>query len=107
MHFDDGADGLSILSEFSKEQSSALHKQNVNLFSLKTDGDEEEIRIKLDGWHCMKRVDHFTYILFFQKQFNNGTCVFSFFYTKNNVAIAAVFENGETEYGDFYWCRWK
>jgi hypothetical protein len=24
-----------ILSEFSKEQSSALHKQNVNLFSLK------------------------------------------------------------------------
>jgi hypothetical protein len=55
----------------------------------------------------MKRVDHFTYILFFQKQFNNGTCVFSFFYTKNNVAIAAVFENGETEYGDFYWCRWK
>jgi 2-polyprenyl-6-methoxyphenol hydroxylase-like FAD-dependent oxidoreductase len=34
------ADGLSILSEFSKEQSSALHKQNV-YFSLKKDRDEE------------------------------------------------------------------
>jgi 2-polyprenyl-6-methoxyphenol hydroxylase-like FAD-dependent oxidoreductase len=33
MHFD--VLMASILSEFSKEQSSALHKQNVNLFSLK------------------------------------------------------------------------
>jgi hypothetical protein len=56
----------SILSEFSKEQSSALHKQNQFIQFKRPDGDEE-IRIKLDGWHCMKRVDHFTLIFFFQK----------------------------------------
>jgi hypothetical protein len=34
--------------------------------------------IKLDGWHCMKRDLIHTYILFFQKKFNNGR-VFSHF----------------------------
>jgi hypothetical protein len=37
--------------------------------------------IKLDGWHCMKRDLIHTYILFFQKKFNNGR-VFSFFIIK-------------------------
>jgi 2-polyprenyl-6-methoxyphenol hydroxylase-like FAD-dependent oxidoreductase len=35
------ADGLSILSEFSKEQSSALHKQNQFIQFKRPDGDEE------------------------------------------------------------------
>lgn len=97
------ADGLSILSEFSKEQSSALHKQNVNLFSLKRPDGDEEIRIKLDGWHCMKRVDLISHLYsFFSKNNLIMGRVFSHFLYENNVAIAAVFENGETEYGDIF-----
>lgn len=97
------ADGLSILSEFAKEQSSTLHKQNVNLFSLKRPDGDEEIRIKLDGWHCMKRVDLIShlYSFFSNKNLKMGR-VFSHFLYENNVAIAAVFENGEIEYGDIF-----
>ncbi|MCW2118641.1 DsbA family protein [Flavobacterium sp. 7A] len=97
------ADGLSILAEFSKEQTCTLHKQNVNLFSLKRPNGDEEIRIKLDGWHCMKRVELISYLYSF---FTNETLkmgrVFSHFLYENNKASAAVFENGEIEYGDLF-----
>ncbi|MCG9794170.1 DsbA family protein [Flavobacterium algicola] len=97
------ADGLSILSAFSKEQNCSLHKQNVNLFSLKRPDGDEDIRIKLDGWHCMKRVDLITYLYsFFSKDKLKMGRVFSHFLYENNKATAAVFANGEIEYGDIF-----
>ncbi|AWG21251.1 hypothetical protein FFWV33_06745 [Flavobacterium faecale] len=97
------ADGLSILEQFQNEQNCCLQKQNVNLFSLKRPDGDEEIRIKLDGWHCMKRVELISYLYSF---FSNETLKmgrkFSHFLYEDKVATAAVFENGEIEKGDIF-----
>lgn len=97
------ADGLSILSEFFNLTSVTLKKQMVNLFSLKRPSGEEEIKIKLDGWYCMKRVDLLTFLY---SMFDNNILkmgrTFSHFLYKNSKAVAAVFENGEVEYGDIF-----
>jgi hypothetical protein len=93
--------GFQFYLSFRKNKALLLHKQkNVNLFSLKKPTAMKN-RIKLDGWHCMKRWSHFTLIFFFfKKQFNNGR-VFSHFYMKT-MSRLRVFENGETEYGDIF-----
>lgn len=96
-------DGLSILREFATEQKRVLQKQNVNLFSLKRPDGDEEIRIKLDGWHCMKRVELIDYLYsFFATDTLKMGRVFSHFLFENNKATAAVFANGEIEYGDIF-----
>lgn len=96
-------DGLSILNAFTDAQNHELQKQNVNLFSLKRPDGDEEIRIKLDGWHCMKRVDLIAYLnSFFTAETLKMGRVFSHFLFENKLAIAAVFQNGDIEYGDLF-----
>jgi hypothetical protein len=60
------ADGL--LSEFSKEQT-LLYTNKRQFIQFKRPDGDEEIRIKLDGWHCMKRVDLISHLYsFFSKK---------------------------------------
>ncbi len=96
-------EGLSILAEFLNESKIQLLKQHVNLFSLKRPDGDEKIKIQLIDWYCMKRVD---LIYFLHSFFSNETLkegrAFSHFIYKDNKAIAAVFDNGEIEYGDVF-----
>ena len=96
-------EGLSVLSEFFSETKAHLMKQHVNLFSLKRPDDEEKIKIQLNDWYCLKRIDviSFLYSFFTHDVLIEGRS-FSHFIYENNKAIAAVFENGEIEYGDVF-----
>ncbi len=96
-------DGYSILKELFPYAKVPLLSKKVNQFSLKNIDKEELIKIKLDGWYCMKRV---SLISFFYSLLDNNTLkkgrVFSHFIFENEKAVAAVFENGEVEYGDIF-----
>ena len=96
-------EGLSVLSEFYKETKHKLLKQRVNLFSLKRPNGDEKIKIQLIDWYCMKRVDLIAFLnsFFTKKTLKEGNS-FSHFIYKNKKAVAAVFENGEVEFGDLF-----
>jgi len=96
-------DGLSVLSEFFVDTKSPLLRQHVNLFSLKSPDNKEKIKIQLNDWYCLKRIDliAFLHSLYTLKTFIEGRS-FSHFLYQNNKAVAAVFENGDIEYGDVF-----
>lgn len=97
------SDGFAILKELMDSSHIQLNRQNVNLFSLKRPNNEETIKIKLDGWTCMKRIDLITFLYsFYTKDILKEGRVFSHFIYENEIAIAAVFENGDIEYGDIF-----
>ena len=96
-------DGLSVLSEFFDDTKLHLQKQHVNIFSLKRPNGQEKIRIQLNDWYCLKRIDliSFLHSFFTQETFIGGRS-FSYFLYKNKKAVAAVFKNGDIEYGDVF-----
>ncbi len=97
------SDGLNILNELSDSLSIGLNKKRINLFSLKRPSGNELIKIKLDPWFCIKRIDLMCFLnAHFPKESLKGGRQFSHFIYENNKAIAAVFENGEVEYGDLF-----
>jgi len=97
------ADGYSILKDFFPDAKVPLLSKKVNQFSLKKINNEELIKIRLDGWYCLKRS---SLISFFYQLFDTNTLkqgrVFSHFIFENEKAVAAVFENGDIEYGDIF-----
>ena len=96
-------DGLAILEPFFKIFNHALNRKRVDLFSLKRPDGEELIKIKLDPWYCIKRIDLISFLVdVFPKEKIKGGRVFSHFIYENEKAIAAVFMNGEIEYGDLF-----
>lgn len=97
------ADGLSILNELSDSLSVGLNKKKINIFSLKRPSGNELIKIKLDPWYCIKRIDLMSFLNeHFPKDCLKLGRQFSHFIYENNKAIAAVFKNGEVEYGDLF-----
>lgn len=97
------SDGLNILNELSDSLSIGLNKKRINLFSLKRPSENELIKIKLDPWYCIKRIDLMSFLNdHFPKECLKLGRQFSHFIYENNKAIAAVFKNGEVEYGDLF-----
>ncbi len=97
------ADGLPILNELSDSLSIGLNKKKINIFSLKRPSGNELIKIKLDSWYCIKRIDLISFLNeHFPKECLKLGREFSHFIYENNKAIAAVFKNGEVEYGDIF-----
>lgn len=98
------SDGVSVLQMFlSKKEINNIPGELVNTFILKRP-DETEIKyLKLEPWQCIKRKDliGFLYTLVPDKIVKRGR-TFSHFLYNNNKAIAAVFQNGEIEYGDIF-----
>ena len=95
--------GFSILERLCNCPNNVIPGDTVNTFILKRP-DEREIRYtKMDPWQCVKRVDLVSFlcrvIQIDSIKFNR---VFSHFIYKFGKAIAAVFENGEIEYGDMF-----
>ena len=96
-------DGLSILNELPDSLSISLNKKKINIFSLKRPCGNELIKIKLEPWYCIKRVDLMSFLNeHFPKECLKLGREFSHFIYENNKAIAAVFKNGEVEYGDIF-----
>ncbi|MFN5910451.1 MAG: FAD-dependent oxidoreductase [Bacteroidota bacterium] len=96
-------EGLSVLNELNQEAKLPLKKQAINLFNLKRPDDTDKIKIQLDDWFCMKRVDLIEFLTsFFDQDTLKTGRSFSHFIYEQNKAVAAVFENGDIEYGDLF-----
>ena len=96
-------DGLSVLSELFIDTKSRLLKQHVNLFILRRPDNQEKIKIKLNDWYCLKRTEMISFLhsLSTLEIFIQGRSFSNFLY-QNNKVVAAVFENGDIEYGDVF-----
>jgi 2-polyprenyl-6-methoxyphenol hydroxylase-like FAD-dependent oxidoreductase len=96
-------DAVSILRELSLDHNRKMPGERISLFSLRRpDGSEikcEELR----SWTCMKRSDLLEYMesLLHPSAMRRGRS-FSHFIRQQGRVVAAVFTNGETEYGDIF-----
>ncbi len=96
-------DGISILTKILNDESLSVPGDLIDTFILKRPNETEVKYVKMDPWQCMKRVDLVVSLMSVigpsVMRFNR---VFSHFLYENGKAVAAVFENGETEYGDIF-----
>lgn len=96
-------EGLAILEPFFTEIENSLQRKKIDLFSLKRPDGDELIKVKLDPWYCIKRLDLVTFLHdVFPSEKIKGGRIFSHFIYENEKAIAAAFMNGEIEYGDIF-----
>lgn len=97
------AEAMSILHELDDSGRVDLPGAGVGLFSLRRPGGEEVRQVALDSWRCMKRCELTSWL---QGLLRPGTVrggrSFSHFIRKHGKAVAAVFGNGEIEYGDIF-----
>lgn len=96
-------DGLKLLKELSCDSLDTLPGTPITAFTLFRPSGTEIKHQRLDSWKCMKRVDLLKFLTnqFPKKQLKEGRD-FSHFIYKNEIATAAVFLNGEIEYGDIF-----
>ncbi len=97
------SDGLSILEELNSDSKVSLPGTPTDSFSLRRPDGKEIKRLKLESWQCMKRVDliRFLYHQLPPELIKAGR-TFSHFNYEDGKVKAAVFTNGETEYGDIF-----
>ncbi len=97
------SDGLSILKDLRCCSTARLKSKKVDTFSLRRPDGDEIKRLQLNSWQCIKRVDLIGYLyeLFSEDDIKEGR-EFSHFLYENGRAVAAVFMNGEIEYGDLF-----
>ena len=96
-------EGKQILSELKNGTNIPLPGSKVEAFSLRRPGGKEIKHLKLHHWKCIKRSEmmSFLYSLIPTENIRFGRS-FSHFEFHNGRAVAAVFENGEKEYGDIF-----
>ena len=97
------AQGFAILEKLCNCSKAFIPGDLIDTFILKRP-DEREVRYtKMEPWQCVKRAD---LIQFLCKYINEDAMrysrVFSHFLYKFGKVVAAVFENGEIEYGDVF-----
>lgn len=96
-------DGITVLNELATESNFLLPGKAVHTFMLK---DSEGLIVNeraLEDWQCFKRTDLLACLNQFlpaHKLKNNR--VFSHFIDEDGQVVAAVFSNGEVEYGDVF-----
>ena len=97
------ADGLSILKELNGQNGTGLPGKMVDAFVLKRPSGKEIKHLHLDSWKCIKRRDllHFLRNLLPHELIIEGRD-FSHFIYEGDKAVAAVFTNGDIEYGDIF-----
>ena len=96
-------DGLSLLKPYIKRTLEKLKSNRIDLFSLKDPSDEELIKIKLNGWFCLKRVDLISFLIsLFDPHTIKFNCEFDHFEYDHDKATAVVFKNGKKEKGDIF-----
>ncbi len=96
-------DGIAPLKRLNYKCGVLLPARKVDEFILRRPDDSEVKDVRLNQWYCIKRSDllGYEYSLLPATQLKEGR-TFSHFIVRNNKAIAAVFENGDVEYGDIF-----
>lgn len=99
------SEGVRILKELSYGgfSNNTFPGSIIDRFSLRRPDDSEVMFQKMDPWQCIKRREIIEYLDSFSPdhliKYNRN---FSHFEYKDGKAIAAVFLNGEKEYGDIF-----
>lgn len=89
-------EGLNHLISLANKHPNRIPSKKVDLFSLKRPDDEELIKISLDDWHCIKRVDLIQFLIsFYNEQSLKFDYEFSYFEYQNDKVSSVVFRNGE------------
>lgn len=96
-------EGKGILNELRGGTDIKLPGSKIETFSLRRPSGTEIKHLKLDHWKCIKRSDltKFLYALFPKENILYDR-TFSHFLFDGNRAVAAVFANGDVEYGDIF-----
>ncbi len=96
-------DGLNILNELKNGSNITLKSKKVDEYVLRRPNGQEVKHLKLDAWHCVKRINliNFLYALFPNENIKEGRVFSHFIYEDGNV-VAAAFLNGDVEYGDIF-----
>lgn len=97
------SDAIVVLNELKIASDPEVKHKSINSFSLKRPDGDEIKHSKLSNWNCIKRVDLIDYLyhLFPKKNIKLGRDFSHFVYENENVT-AAIFKNGEIEYGDIF-----
>lgn len=99
-------DGLEILNELKKidkKKNLSLPGKTINKFVLLRPSGKEMMKMKISSWQCIKRSDliNFLYSLIPFDIIRVGR-IFDKFLYENGKVVAAVFKNGDVEYGDIF-----
>ncbi|MEY4141268.1 MAG: hypothetical protein RL110_639, partial [Bacteroidota bacterium] len=96
-------EGLKVLQPFLSKAVEPLKTQHVDLFALKRPASEDLIKIQLDDWFCLKRVDLVSYLISLFGQENIVfNCEFDRFEGTKDRIVSAWFKNGTCIEGDFF-----
>ena len=96
-------EGIDYLQSLISEQKIELRYQKVDVFSLKRPDDFELIKISLDDWYSMKRIDLIQFLVsFFTKDNLKFGFEFSHFQRANGKVSSVVFKNGQMEEADIF-----
>ena len=96
-------DAMKVLKGIDKSINVLSLGKTVKTFALRRPSGKEIMHLQLDSWKCIKRVDLINFLT--EKlqtipiKLNRS---FSHFIYDRDHAIAAVFQNGEIEYGDVF-----
>lgn len=96
-------EGLNHLKSFSTDKKNDILNNKVDIFSFKRPNNEELIKISLDDWYCIKRIDLIRFLVSFydNKSLKFGHD-FSHFEYQNETATSVVFKNGEKVEGTVF-----
>jgi 2-polyprenyl-6-methoxyphenol hydroxylase-like FAD-dependent oxidoreductase/predicted DsbA family dithiol-disulfide isomerase len=98
-------EGVSILKEltYGGFSNKIFPGSFIDRFSLRRPNDEEVKFQKMQPWQCIKRKEIVEYLYeFFPENNIEYGRNFSHFEYRGTTAVAAVFTNGEKEYGDIF-----
>lgn len=98
------SEGLAIVSGLNDSGIKMQMPGNmIDSFMLLRPNDTIVKYQKLDPWQCIKRSDFITFLYsFIPSSKISYNKIFSHFIYKDEIAIAAVYQNGEMEYGDIF-----
>jgi FAD-dependent urate hydroxylase len=96
-------DGIAVLKELIGEQDCVMPGRVVDTFIFRDPGGQVVTEQHLADWHCFKRTDLLECLrglIPAEKLVDNR--IFSHFLYEGPKVIAAVFRNGDIEYGDLF-----
>lgn len=97
-------DGIELLNSFATDESQKLASKKVDLFSLKRPTQEELIKIPLNEWNCLKRVDLIRYLTSFYSadKLIYGHEFSHFNFDADGTAKSVVFKNEKVIEADLF-----
>jgi 2-polyprenyl-6-methoxyphenol hydroxylase-like FAD-dependent oxidoreductase/predicted DsbA family dithiol-disulfide isomerase len=97
------ADAIAILDNLNLDRSRKMPGEKISHFSLRRPEGHEVRTEELEGWTCMKRTDLLDFMdgLLHPSFIRRGRN-FSHFLRREGRVVAAVFSNGDIEYGDIF-----